>query len=368
MPEQNGTQSEIWLQRDDGTRLAVIDSAIEFDCTRVVNNVGNFHIALPEGFDSTLAALDRRVLIWRKPVGGAMYLEFVGLIRRITSTTNTNGNTKQVISGPGLNALLAARVVAYYAGSAYASKTAAADDMMREIVRENLGASATDTARALPSTAFSLQADYSLGPSLTKSFSYRNVLDVLREISDAARLAGTPVYFDIEATGAESFEFRCYLNQRGQDRTLYGPIFGLDFGNIARPTLDQDAGDECNYAYGLGQGEGEAREVQEASDTGRTGRSLYARWEAVANAVNESDPAGVLDAADARVIDGRPVTTFTAELLSVPGAVYGKDWGFGDKITVTYAGLQFSAIVRAVTVSVDETGRESVDSIIEAIL
>jgi hypothetical protein len=123
-----------------------------------------------------------------------------------------------------------------------------------------------------------------------------------------------------------------------------------------------------NVAYGLGRGEEAARDVQTSEDTTRSGASLFARAEAATNAVQESTSAGVLDAADGRVQKGRPVTTFTAQLLSVPGSLYGLDFDFGDRITATYDGRQFDCLIRAVTVAVDENGKEDIDPVIEAIL
>ncbi len=195
----------------------------------------------------------------------------------------------------------------------------------------------------------------------------------MREIADAARTAGTEVYFQITPTTETAFEFRTYIDQLGRDRTTDSTtsrplIFGLEYGNMAMPVLDEDARDEINFAYALGQGEGALRSIQTSEDTTRTGRSIFGRREGKIDARAQTTDAAVVDAADGLLVKGRPVTTFAADLLNVPGSIFGKDWDFGDRITATYDGRQFDALVRAVTVRVGANGAESIDAVLEAYL
>ena len=387
MTYQNGTQYELWILRDDGTRLGVLDTVSGFTFTHVVNNTGHFRVevvippAVPglaagrfatgaPAIQASWFAKDRRILFWRKPATGAMKLAFVGVIRRLRQSRDARGLHTFRVSGHDLTGFLRRRVIAYAAGSAQAAMTDQADDMLAAIVAQNLGSSATNTARRFPSTAFSVAAPPAQGPSLTKGFSYRNVLDVLREIADASREDGTFLFFGIVATTETTFEFQTRVGEWGRDRTSdvgNGLIFGEAFGNLANPVLDDDSTDEVNFAYGLGRGEEAAREVQTSEDTTRSGASVYARAEAAANAVLESTAAGVADVADARVQKGRPVVMFTADLLSVPGSEFGKDWDHGDRITATAFERQFDCLIRATTVTVDDAGRETIAPIIEAL-
>lgn len=364
------TDYEIWLSRDDGIRLKLLDNVVGFAYTQVVNNVGGFSLTLPGDFDHSLLVYDRRVSIWRKPPGGAMGLAFVGLIRRIRTRTDARGLTTYTVSGYDLNGLLRRRIVAYAAASDQASMTDQADDLITEIVKDNLGSDAS--SRAISSTYFSVAASPGAGPSITKGFAYRNVLDVLRDVADAARQAGTFLFFGIKPVTETAFEFSTRTGEWGRDRTSdtgNGLVFGLARGNLANPVLDEDATEEVNVGYGLGRGEEAARNVQTSTDTARAGASVFARAEAATNAVLETTDAGVLDVADARVQKGRPRTIFTADLLSVPGSIYDKDWGHGDRVTIDYAERQFDCLVRAVTVNVDENGKETLaGTVLEALL
>lgn len=386
MPYQNGTQWEIWVCRDDGSPLGVLDSVSGFTFTLVVNNIGHWRVSVnlpaslpmlgagqfasaPPAIQRSWFAKDRRLLFWRKPPTGAMKLAYAGLIRRIRTASNSRGLTTFVVSGQDLNSLLRRRIVAYPAASDEASKTDQADDLITEVVSENLGPDAI-AARQISSAYFTIAASPSAAPSITKGFAYRNVLDVCREVAEASREAGTFLFFGIKATGESAFEFSTRTGEWGRDRTSdvgNGLIFGQEFGNMSSPLLDEDATEEVNFAYALGRGEEDERDVQTSEDTARSGASIYARAEAAANAVQQVTSAGVLDEADARVQKGRPVLAFTAKLLSVPGSEYGKDFEHGDRITAAYDGRQFDCLIRATTVTVNETGMEEIDPVIEAL-
>jgi len=360
---------ECWLSRDDGTRIQILDLVGPFSYTLALNNIGSFTLTLPANFPRDLLAYDRRVLFWRKPDGGGLRLEFVGFVRLI-DTTAPGGFIRRIVSGPDCNDLLNRRIVAYYAASAQASKTATGDNFILQLVRDNLGDDTTVAARKLSSTYLDVQANPSLGPSITKAYAWRNLLDVIREVSDATRKAGSVVYFGIVPVTETQFQMRVQLTQWGRDRTAdsgYPLTFSLENENLANPHLVEDARDEVTTAYGLGDGEDSQRDVQTSTDTAREGVSVFGRREAAINAVGNAT-ASVLDAADGRVNKGRPVTYFTATLLSVPGCIYGVDWGFGDLVTVSFDGRQFDALIRAVTVSVDENGKETLQCVLEAML
>jgi hypothetical protein len=353
---QNGTSWQIELARDDGTRLKIIDTIGPFQMTSVANNIGNFSLVLPADFDKTLIARDRRILFWRRPAGGSMYLEFEGLIRKITTQADESGNITRLLGGPSLEYLLSGRVVPWTAGQSTSTVTMTADNMLKHIARLNLGTSAAAT-RQLSSTVFSVQSYTTSAPTLTKSFGYRGALDVMREICDAARQYGTETYFNIFPTGTVTFEFRTTINQPGSDRTgaNNGLIFGMEYGNLKNPRLTEDWMNESNYCYALDSNQS----ITTASDT-RGNASLFA--------LRETTTRGVVADARARVTASRPALSFTGELVSGPRSIYGLDWRFGDRVTITFDGRQFTALVRSVTISVTDTGLETINCLVEAYL
>ena len=366
---------EIWLARDDGTRLKVLDTVASFEYTLAVNTYGHFVVNLPFGFDKNLLRYDHRIYFWRKPEGGAMSLDFEGLIRIPSEWADERQKLFRAIEGYSLEYLIEGRLIAASTASTAANKVDNADDLLKAFVRDHLGANAV-AARQISSTYFSVASDLALGPTIYRGASYEFLLDTLRGICDSSRGAGTELFFRIAPTTdssneVKSFEFRTYTGQPGADRTsdvANGLIFGMEYGNLRNPKLVQDATEEANVMYALGQGLEDIRLVQTAEDTARSGRSIFGRREGKVEANNEPDPNAVQDLADAELVNRRPKDHFTGDLVSTERTLYGRDWKHGDKVTVTFAGRQFDALVQAVTVAVDGNGNEFIQTQAEAYL
>lgn len=360
-----------WLTHDN-TRIAYLSDVGPFRYTKALNADGDFEIALPPSIPLRDLAKDQLVRISRRAPGGVLAVDFAGIIRDWSSAQTPSGFARTV-AGPGMGWVLSGRVVAYPAGNAQASQTDQADDMMRAIVRYNLGSSATtgngrQATASISSALFGVQADVGLGPSLSLGFSYNNVADVLRKISNAARSAGTPVYWEMVPVGS-AFEFRVNVGQLGQDLTSgqNALTFGPEFGNFANGRLTFVSRDECNYAYALGQGQEDARNVQVSEDTERSQASTWSLREAAVEDTQLTTDAALIDRADAETMAGRPLWMLDGDLVSTKNTQYQRDWGLGDLVNVTFDGIQSTALVRAVTVSVDGTGNETVTGAIEVI-
>jgi hypothetical protein len=243
--------------------------------------------------------------------------------------------------------------------------------MIKAIARENLGSSAYDVNRDLSGLSFTVAPDLSAGASVTKKFSWKNILGILKEIADASWEAGTELYFDVEPMVVSEtqigFELRTYTGQIGMDRSA-SVFFGKEWGNLASPKLEKDYGEEVNYVYAGGQGEGSDRTIIQALDSPRIGASPWNRREVFADARNETLVAGVTGKAFAALKAGRPRMRFSGSLLDTEQTRYGIDWSFGDKVTVEYRGIQFSGMIRAVRLELNEDGDETVDCKIEAVL
>lgn len=361
----------IWLSRDDGTRLALLNGDfIDLEYVISLHQIGACSILLPGDFDRDLLAIDNMIEIEREPDGGMMYLERAFFLRRRRRWTDNQGQRFYQIGGlDGLYLLNGpGRIIANAAGSSQASKTDQADDMMKAVVREQMGTSAA-AARQWNSSHFSVQADLAAGPSITKAFAWREVLRVLQDLAGAADAAGTPVYFDVVPVEPGKFEFRTFTGQPGQDRTYpngNNPIvFSEEFGNLAEPDLEEDYSDEVTYVYCGGQGEGTARTIVEVEDATRSGRSIWGRREAWQDARQDTSTNGITAAANARLAEGKPKIRFGAKLLDVPGSVYGKDWRWGDKVSCIDEGQQHDGIVKVVRVKVDKDGKEDIDARVE---
>ena len=361
---------EIWLTTDIGVRIAQLTTGTTFQGSKVVNGIGWFGMSMPLSFDINLIKPDRMIQLWRQPSGGAMSLWNVYLLRKWVFSTQ--GSQEVVtLEGPDKNDFLRRRIVAAFAASAQAAKTDFADDMMKEVVTQSIadGVAPTPTAGTRIWSNLSIQADASVGPTITKSFPFDKLLSgsgsgVLSVLADAAREAGTEVFFSIEpnvVTGSSiSFQFRTTINQPGQDVTSR-VVFDQQRGNMREPSLEYDYSEEENYIYSAGQGEETARNIQQVYDTERYSASIWNRCEGFADARNQTADNGVREAGRAQLEEGRPRIRASAVPVDTAGTRFGIDWNFGDKVRWRYKNVEFDTIIRAVTISV-ENKRETIQA------
>lgn len=323
--------------------------------------VGTLTLDLPSYVGRDLLPIDGLMFVERSIDGTGAYLEGerAWLIQKVAYLVGAQGKiTTRVVAVDG-NDLLRRRIVDYNAETAYTDKTDLADDMMKEIVRENF-VSATDTTRNLSSTLFSVDADVSASVSLTKAFTRREVLAVLQELAEAATLAGTYTTFDVVWTGA-AFAFRTWTGQRGTDhsgtdRVLIGPAYR----NLTDAEDVLDAGEEATRVIAGGQGEGADRAVARSDDTERQGVSPYRLIEEFTNQNNTDDTAQLADEADALLQQRRPRRVISGTFVDTPGAQYGRHFGYGDLVVAEVLGASVVCRVDVVHITV-QGGRETID-------
>ncbi len=360
---------ELWLTDDFGNRIAQLQAFLSLEASQVVNQIGFFNLTMPQSFDINLIQPDRMVQLWRAPRGGRLTLWRVYFIRKWEFSTI---GSDQIVSfgGPDTNELLRRRIVATFSASAQARKTDFADDMMKEIVTEAIadGVAPVPTVGTRVWADLSIASDLGLGPTITKSYPFKKLLTtsgqgVLPGLAKAAKEAGTEVFFDVVPdviTGStSSFQFQTFTGQPGQDQTSR-VVFDAIRNNMANPRLEYDYTEEENYIYAGGQGEEADRNIQQVSDSDRYSISQWSRIEGFADARNQDSDNAVRESGRDKLNLGRPKRRFSAIPLDVTGTRFGRDWDFGDKVTARYLNIEFDTIIRAVTISVDGNGNETI--------
>jgi hypothetical protein len=277
-----------------------------------------------------------------------------------------------------LNHLLTRHAIPYPANSSYTLKTTYADDMIKAIIRENMGSLAKVATEVPPTTAdtsrdlsayLTVEADTSKAPSLTKGFANsKTVLDASNDLCDTSANAGTLLFFDIVASNAKTFTFKTYTQYRGTDRTNSAVIFSPNRGNLFNAVISTKNSAEINYVYAKGQGQGSERQYATASDTARIARSMFNRKELVLDSRNPDSGTSVLQSdANAALYAGKPTVSLEALIKDTPNSVYGVDWNFGDIVKVNVGDYTFNAHIKAVTVKVAE-GKEDISAVVKAVL
>jgi len=373
-----GANYEFWLTDDYGRRTTnqrgetVVDNVLWGTFTRIVNEIGSFRLALPPSFDTSILRIDNMLQFWRAPQGGRLGLWRPYFIRKWRWET-TGSAEHLIISGPDVNDLLRRRIVAAYSGETQATKDDYADDMMKEVVTESMadGVDPTPDAGTRVWADLSVAPDLGDGPSLGKSFAFDPLLTksgggVLAQIADAAREAGTEVFFDIVpktiSSTAITFEFRTYTGQPGMD-VSDRVVFDQERGNLEDPYLEYDATDEANYIYACGGGQEADRIVEQVYRADRYNLSQWNRCEASTQAQSQgTDTDAIREAGRSRLADGRPVWRVGGKPLDTLITRFGIDWDFGYTVRQRYRKTEFDAIVRSVVIDLSSAGTESIQA------
>jgi hypothetical protein len=359
---------EIWLLDPLGNPLDIIDEWLYLRYDRAINNIGALELGLDGSYaNPDFIKEDGRVVVWRN---GAIETETTWFIRRVIKTLETDGTLTISIAAFSANELLARRIVAYDAGTTYADKSDQADDMMKAVIRENFGSSASNANRNA-AAYFSVEADVSLGPSMAKSFGWNNVMDVMQDISLTTISSGSSVYFDVVSPTYSTVEFRTYRGQRGIDHTFPNGtppvVFSPERGNLVSVIRSFDWTNEISYVYAGGQGFSQFRYISTASSSDRIGVGPFNRREMFLNATQEGTATAVDSAALAALRENRGQRVFHGEIVSIPGATeYGVHWNFGDLVTVEFENEMINCSIDALQIEV-EAGKETIKASLRAL-
>jgi hypothetical protein len=373
--------SSIWSP-DGTTYISDLSDFVSLECVLAEMQIGVITLTLPPSHDPTMYQRDSRVVVYRTPpqelastitqrLGNTVWL-----LRRARRIVTRDLKESIQITCVHPNALLAARIVAYNEETAQAKKTAAADDMIKAVVRENF-VSATDTARNWTSGLFAVEADAGAAPSVSKAFAHRTVLGVLQEIAAAGTAAGTYTGFEVVGMETTAFTLRTYIGQRGADRGLSSGqplVLGVQYRSMNEVTLDENWMDMASYVYAGGGGRQDEQVVGTASDAALIAQSPYGRIEWWQNATQTNDIA-ILNSEAARALrERRPRQLFEGSVNDTEYATFGEEYDWGDRIVGEYArpgyfGLidkrQFDCRVDPVRIRVDRTENQETGMIDE---
>lgn len=332
----------IYLKKSSGKVTAVLDTFLALERARTVNAVGLASFTVPYNFIPTsLLAVDDIVEIWRSVEGGRFYLDggTTWFVRAIQKTLSSDGFLGLTFTCVDAMDLLARKIVAYAAGASQADKTGPADDLIKDIVSENLAAGATDTARQL-TPYLTIDPNLSLAPSVSKSFSRRNLLTVCQEIAKASTVAGTYLAFDMvrDFSKPAGWIFKTYTGQRGVDHrdSSRRPVI-LDPENFSIIELSRTYSwvELKNSVYAGGTGVAGARLIGTASDPASIGLSPFNLSEAFQDGINANSAGEVAIEAQNLLRNLRSKKTFSGRYADTPAIVYGRDFGWGDFISAT---------------------------------
>lgn len=338
-----------------GARIYRLDKVDALNCTLVTNGISAFSVAVPIKAKPYVKK-DHIVEIWYRG-------KFLcgGFIR-----TWSISDYSIALSCPSFEYLLSGRIIAYAAGTSEADKTDYADDMIKAIVRENLGSSAT-ASRQLSIT---VQADTSAGETISRAFSHYKVLDTIQNLALESAENGTRLYFGFRPyfeSDNIALVFETTTNQWGtnHDAESNSPLtFSKQFGNLENYVEEFDYWDEINDVYVGGQGLGEDRIVEQVTDTIAATNTPWARRERFLSYTSELTTTGLQNAGKAVLYASRGKETFSANLLDTPLTQFNLDWQWGDKVAILQNGRDLVGIVEKIRLRSQED-RETLTAKVE---
>jgi hypothetical protein len=295
-----------------------------------VNGAGAFGVETSGGHRwarGGLADMDR-VEVWRRNrrAGIDWYRDFAGIYR--DGDLEGFGPGRFTGSGFGLRGLLAARVVAWKAGTANRSRflNRRAETIATTLAAYNAGPLALVSEGRLLDGAwadFSVAADGENGPLLDWYCAYAPLLETLGDLAQVGE--GD---FDVEVTGS-GYAFVWRPGQLGADRRGEAR-FGVELGNMAAPRYRVLRQGERTAAVVGGQDEGAARAVVVRYGTDwAAGR----QWELFVDAGDVETTAGLEARGDRRLEERRARVDFNFEVVQTEGLAYGRDYFLGDVVT-----------------------------------
>ena len=363
------------VRTPDNKKIGYITESYKLEYFRNEGGYGSLYVTLPQDkYGSVNFEIDGRLEIWRNSAsaGPSLEGETQWLIRLIRNKIDEQGRKILHILAYDAVQLLDRRIVAYVAGESQSFKVAMpADDLMKAIVRENMGALATDTDRDL-SDYFVVEDDSSMAPEITmEDFAFRKIMPLLTAICEKSSAEGTYLTYDVTySAGQQKLVFRTYTGQRGvnrgkssQNRLVFAsttdkfPVLGT---GLSYASIEIDATDERTYVYSGGRAEDKNEFYTEAYDMERINASPFGRYEDFIDAEDTATINTLAAEAYAWLQHKQRRTGINGHIEQLAGLVYGRDYGFGDIVAFQYLGRIYDVHLDEIHVVVDDQNREDI--------
>lgn len=344
-----------------GNRLAVLDEIESASYARGVGLVGSGSVTFDaSAYPAYLFPVDGRLEFWREVAPGRRVLDTGTsfLIRRRERVRGDDGVLRRTIAGPSAVEILTRRVCKIKQRT---TGPTTCEAILKEIVTDEFH-DATLPGRDITADLV-VDTTQHIGALISGDYAWGNVLDVLNELAAQTLTATAPTFFDVVRYDQRRFVFSVFIGQRGADHGSGSdsPVtFSAELGTISGESLVDSYESEITDVFGSN---GRAL----ASSATRRGRSPIGRRESYVDTSAADNAAQAAADCAAELNANRPSRSLAATLVSSEPAVYGRDWGFGDRIVAEIDGETFDAWANVVEWSVDGSGQETVSPKIEAV-
>lgn len=325
-----------------GIFLSYLAGWVSIDVTLAERDPGPMTIMLLPAYRDDFFQRDCRIVYERAEYGvpfgaGTIVGDTAWLLTGREHVLNEAGQHRVVLICDHPTSLLGRRVIAYDEGSVQADKNDIASDVIYDYIRQQF-TTATDTARNLSSDHFLVDdPGVAFGPTVAASGSYRNLLDVLSDVTQQAAAQGTYIGVEVYTpTPPGPFHARIYHTLRGTDHTQDDGLqvrLGPFSANMAQASMREDWSSVVTYVYAGGAGKGDERLTATAEDTTLSSQSPFGRFEHFQS--SNTDSQSTLDAEVYRTLrDFRPDRVFEGALSAAADGdyIYGVHYTWGDLV------------------------------------
>jgi hypothetical protein len=288
-------------------------------------------------------------------------VEFAGMIRKIVRIVSTQ--TVYQITAVSMMALLSDRVVAYRANVANRSVFAAvpAETVLKTLFNYNctaLAVTGTKSQRIIDGNTAGMTTAATAGGGSTVSIacSMQNLLETMQKVA-----IGNGGDFDMVWTAPATYTFTWYLGQRGTNRSS-SVILSVATGTIAELQVITDRVQDFTNVILGGSGESIARNMYSRPASLNTGlsnreRFIDARNQGAGSTASYYNTIG--DSTLAQQTQKR--TIYNVKLTQNAALKYGRDYFFGDLVTINDNGTLVTQMVQGVDMKFDSNGSETVN-------
>lgn len=339
-----------------------------FSLTCKENDAGTLDLSIPPGvYGPNFFKKDGIITVVRtNAVNSAVLVaNTIWFIRRIRFAVDGDWNETVEITAQDAMGILKRRVVAYFTETAYSKKIDFADDMIKDIIRENYSAQAIDADRDVGGWLY-IEENTGSGPIVTREVGWNNIWDALTNIAEETVTLGRRVIFSVEALDSDHgiLIIRTAVGYKGADHTQNSTrpvIVSQDLGNLSMPELILDWTDEKNAVYATGAGTGDVVLYEVVTNATSVSAGPFSRTELVINGGDKTDKDVLTGLANSGLGKNRGKLIFNGLVLDTPTFQYDVDFKFGDLVTAQYRGYTLDCVLNILSITYDQENGEQIN-------
>lgn len=343
-----------------GNRITPIEKVISIEAARAFNTAGSASMVIPDTMDKRFFKYNTRMRLWRRGHDGTsgLFGDTVWFARKIK---HSHKDRTYTIDFEDAFSLLNLRIVAYTSDTTYADKTIETfdlivpdnrlriDNMMRQYVRENYGPLSEEVARR--NSLIVVEEDKNLADYGSKTASWQRLGDTLLDLARQSAEKGLELFFDLVPQPDGTFLFKVWDTVRGVNRGDGSPsILTLSehLNHLSEVEEIEDYSNLGTYVYVLGYGNGPSQITVGAGNDAQIRADPFGRVEYTISDPEVSLESTLEDMGKASLRGRRPKRLVSARVVDGSGIIYGRNYGYGDRVMAHIGNRKYNCHINAV--------------------